>query len=42
MEKEELVKYGYFNDVKEYCVVLDKNKLKKLYNADNIYLDIEE
>ncbi len=42
MEKEQIVRYGYFNDLKEYCIVLDKAKLKELYGADNIYLDTEE
>lgn len=42
MEKGEIIKYGYYNDLKQYCIVLDLEKLKKLYNADKIYLDTEE
>ena len=42
MEKEELINYGYYNDIGEYCVVLDLNRLKMLYKADKIYLETEE
>lgn len=42
MEKKDLIKYGYYDDLKKYCVILDYNKLKKMYNADYIFLDTEE
>lgn len=39
---EELIKYGFFNDNGDYCVVLDGNRLKMKFNAKKIYIDTEE
>lgn len=34
-----IMKYSYYNDKKENCVVLDIDILKKLYKAENIYFE---
>ena len=41
MEKE-LIKYGFYDDMGNYCVVLDGNKIKTKFNAKKIYIDKEE
>lgn len=32
-----IMNYSYYNDKGEVCVVLNLDKLKELYNAQNIY-----
>lgn len=39
---EKIVKYGFYDEVGEYCIVLDSNALKVKLNAKKIYLDTEE
>lgn len=39
---EEIIKYSYYDEVGNYCVVIDSDKLKVKYNIDRIYIDTEE
>ena len=39
---EEIVKYGYFNEDGEHCIVLNGNLIKSKFNAKKIYIDTEE
>lgn len=36
---KQILKYGYYDETKKYVVVLDKDKLKELFNAT--FIEIE-
>lgn len=42
MDIKDILEYGYYDDNKHYVIVLDTDKLKQLFNADEIKLSPEK
>lgn len=39
IEKFEIMDYGFYEDSKQYVVVLNREKLKKLFGADKVIFE---
>jgi len=42
MDLKDLISYGYYDEDRNYIVVLDGNKLKQYYKAKKVFIDKEE
>ena len=42
MDKHDIINYTYYNDQNKYIVILDKEKIKKLFNADIVAFEEDE
>lgn len=41
MNKKDIMKYGFYNESKQFIVVLNEDKLKEIFKADIILLKEE-
>lgn len=39
IKKEDIRQYSFYDETKQLCVVLNKDFLKKIFQADNILLE---
>lgn len=40
--RSDIIKYGYYDESQKYIVVLNKDKLKEIFNADIIKFEEDE
>ena len=42
IDKDEILQYGFYDEQQKYNIVLNVEKLKEIFSADNILLDEKE
>lgn len=39
IKKEDILSYGYYDEAKNYVVVIDRQKLKEIFDADRVIFE---